>query len=368
MIRTILTTVALCLLGCAGARAESLQRNVDRLAADVKDFLESKDQDRVAIGDFKAPDGHGVEVRTRFVELLSHALGAKKIRIDKESAFVVQGRLRLLEVDGVLVPMKKVIALQIVVDIVDRANKSEIQLHARAADVPLVRDPAAIATVLAVSTDLDGAITEIDRDAALRKALAGEPTLQLAREPFVAQPLNDDSLSIQIKASRPGVAPQLQELELKGEVLRARVQVGEEYQVLVTNRSEHEMAAMLEIDGLNMFHFSSLAPQPSFVLVPPGQTVTLSGWHRDANSSQAFRVALPEDAVATKLGLANKIGTITVAFARTWKKNEPPPKDEPDKNRGELGTDFGSPVDVRFALEPRRIGAIRRTISVRYEK
>src|SRR5262249_56023329 len=69
---------------------------------------------------------------------------------------------------------------------------------------------------------------------------------------------------------------------------------GEVFGIKLINRSPHDAAVTLTLDGLNLYSFSDLKdpktgqPKLTVVLVGAGQEVFLRGWHRTHEVSEEF--------------------------------------------------------------------------------
>jgi hypothetical protein len=148
------------------------------------------------------------------------------------------------------------------------------------------------------------------------------------------------------------------------------------YAVRLVNRSPIEVAVRLSIDGLNIFTFSELrqtegpykgAPLYDMVLIPPQESITIKGWHRDNTTSNKFTITEYAATAAAKMGKTTDLGTITATFCAAWEKA--PPADEPDGSRapGDAGTGVGAPTEQKYTAVQRTVGAVRGSVAVRYK-
>jgi hypothetical protein len=150
---------------------------------------------------------------------------------------------------------------------------------------------------------------------------------------------------------------------------------GEVYVIRLINRSEHDAAVTVAIDGLSMFAFSEVkdaksgAPKYTHVIVDPGKQSDIKGWHVTNEQSDSFQVTEYAKSAAAELNLqsGSGLGTITVCFAAAWAKARP--ADEPeDPTREAAATGRGPRIDQKYTEVVRKIGVLRATVSVRYTR
>jgi hypothetical protein len=148
------------------------------------------------------------------------------------------------------------------------------------------------------------------------------------------------------------------------------------YAIRLVNRSPIEVAVRLSVDGLNVFTFSELrqkdgpyqgAPLYDMVLIPPKESITIRGWHKNNTTSRKFKITEYADTAAAKMNKTTDIGTITATFCAAWEKT--PPADEPDGARapGDDGTGVGEDTSMKYTAVQRTIGAVRASVAVRYK-
>ena len=145
---------------------------------------------------------------------------------------------------------------------------------------------------------------------------------------------------------------------------------GDEYQVVIRNRSGAEAAADVSIDGLSMFAFRKV---PGENLVSLGKAGGLiHGWYKTNTDYAAFKVGTSGDGPAAKmLGKNADTGSITVTVRAAWDPKEGPPADEPrakarGARSGVMGTLVGPDGKSDLATVTRDHGEIREVIVVRY--
>ncbi|MDX1961985.1 MAG: hypothetical protein SFX18_02455 [Pirellulales bacterium] len=144
---------------------------------------------------------------------------------------------------------------------------------------------------------------------------------------------------------------------------------GEEYIVRLYNRSPHEAAVLVTVDGLSMFSFSSKGNFGSQVIVPPGKHVDVTGWYFDDNDTRAFLLTSYPDSAAGKKGIpTSSIGVITATFAATWKPEDQAPGDETSTRGADTATGIGEKTGQNWVPVKRVIGRPRSVVSVRYNR
>ncbi len=149
---------------------------------------------------------------------------------------------------------------------------------------------------------------------------------------------------------------------------------GDIYSVKIYNNSQYDSAVYLSVDGLNVFTFSKLrkhdgTPKYSFYVVPAHKVVELKGWHRDNHVVNSIQVTKYADSAAASTHHQHDIGTITAVFAAAWPKGGKRPHDEDFTSKGAPNaTGFGPPVSQVVQEVQREVGRMRASISLRYSK
>ncbi len=152
------------------------------------------------------------------------------------------------------------------------------------------------------------------------------------------------------------------------------------YGVRIYNDSDYSVAAHLCIDGLSMFHASTIrdkktgGPAYKYIILPPKSSYLVRGWFIDLKNTDEFLVAEYAKSEAGKIGQTANLGTINVTYHAAWdKKNGHPPADEP-KNPDEYAhsasdaTARGDRITQNYQVVDYQTGVPRATISVRYTK
>jgi hypothetical protein len=147
------------------------------------------------------------------------------------------------------------------------------------------------------------------------------------------------------------------------------VQPGEVLAVRLINESDHEVAVNVTIDGLNLFALRDDKNDKSqYVVLSAHSASDVLGWYRNDKLSSVFQVAdLPEHPDAKLLKNPALIGAFTLTFAASWERDSQKPKDEPATNQA---TEIvpGADIDAGYVPVKRFIGAVRASVTVRYDK
>ena len=148
---------------------------------------------------------------------------------------------------------------------------------------------------------------------------------------------------------------------------------GETFRIRLVNKSKYELAATVQIDGLNTFSFGAfekLDEKPRW-LVAAGKEADIAGWPTGDGKSREFLVTdYAGSAVAELGGDKAKLGVLTVVFAACWPKKGAAPADEPslDGSKGSTGVGRGAEIDTPLEKVERTFGRTRASISLRYGK
>jgi hypothetical protein len=147
------------------------------------------------------------------------------------------------------------------------------------------------------------------------------------------------------------------------------LQPGDLYAVRLTNGSDRDAAAVLSIDGIDVFAFSKNQAL-SHVVIPAGSSSVIGGWHNEGDEFNAFQVAgYPEVEAAGLLPEMSNIGTITATFAKAWLPTDAPPLDEPQsRGSSSLATVRGPIIRQRSETVARVVGRVRASVTIRYDR
>jgi hypothetical protein len=355
-----------------GQASDGLQPQLAPVARDIASMLKAEGEQSVTVGAFVAPPqreaGTGLGISVRLTEELKK-LG---IKVSRRARLGVQGKF------AVAPNRKGHLVGRITVEVVDASGKMlkdfKQEVHFHGTSDKLGPD--------SIVGDLDG-ICVI--------AALTAPTVELppdknqkARHKILDEHLKDPHAFLDGTRIRAGTkSPYAIEIVVGGKARPARDEDGlaflllkrdEVYAVRLINDSDHDAAVALSIDGLGLFTFNEEGANFVHVMVPARKAALIPGWYRTRKKVDSFKVVgYAESPAARLLAPAEKVGTITAAFAVAWKKDAEPPADELAArlmlNRGErLATGRGPERDIQATQVERHIGLVRAVVSVRYSR
>jgi hypothetical protein len=91
---------------------------------------------------------------------------------------------------------------------------------------------------------------------------------------------------------------------------------GNEYQVIVRNRSGGDVLGVVSVDGVNVVTGETAAPSQSGYIVARGDSLEIKGWRKSLQQVAAFYFTSHGDAYATRTGRGDNVGVIGVALFR----------------------------------------------------
>ncbi|WP_417732189.1 hypothetical protein [Rosistilla oblonga] len=369
-------------------RAQSLDDAIKNMSDDIAVFLESREKTSVAIGEFDGPDGStaGRAIQQKLKEnLLANNLEIKKLgarmkirgsfSLDSQSSFSIATiRSTLVDENG--------------------REMSGYRERVKLAEVTSLEDLSRIFGLTAdlvaeqngESDDADatsGSAKDQDSDAAtLLTSVSKAVTKKVSnaiKTPGFSYHGNDKS---KVKASDSSdfvvqlrrcprdlsVFTPVDVLD-EGGFAFAPLEDGDRYQVVVTNNSDHDIAAKVSIDGVNSFYFSG---NPGFKangswVIAAGQSGVIKGWYLNAHELAEFLIT--SDEKDAKLPDPLDLGTVTVQFFHAWAHNTPVPKVEllAKNDRGQLQTTQGAVIGQQSGEVRRHFGkTLLASVSIRY--
>lgn len=149
------------------------------------------------------------------------------------------------------------------------------------------------------------------------------------------------------------------------------------YALRIINRTSHDAAVTITIDGLNLFHFTDINAyrKHGVMIFPPNpEGHLIKGWHKKNDQVFAFHVkelgVLGEKKLAERFGgLNEEIGAVTVSFAVAAKTAEELAQlNDKGSFSGGLFTDAGKLVGQNFTELNRFFGATREVVTIRYSR
>jgi hypothetical protein len=361
----ILATAGLAaVLATAPARgAEALDKELAVVAQRVQKFLKAENQTTIAVGEFSGPAQLDTNFGPGVADVLARELQARGVSVSRTASLSVRGRYDRVASDWY--PGQTMIRLT--VEVYDCANKPRGSFQFK------FYDTATIAAFLGVTASLppDGGLRSRNLqvvDAAVKPlaVVNGARVRASDDSPFAVE------LLVHPGPGRPPVpcTPVLTNGQAVVEIKR-----GESYTIRLHNQARFDAAAIITIDGLNVFTFSDVrgatgAPLYSFYPVAAGSTLDVPGWFRTLGRSDTFLVtAYGHGASAVQCGpQPGKTGVLTVAFSACAPTADGLPSDERMDARGgeQNETGLGPPQKTQFVQVNRVLGVLRDVVSIRY--
>jgi hypothetical protein len=351
--------IVLAILGGPNAvRADQdLSREMAEMAKSLKTLLGEKGQGAVAVGEFRGPARLVASGGPAIAKALADELKKLGVTVNRRAALEVNGEFRDVEETT-----NKMLALEIKAQVVNRNGERVGTLPARG-----IFNVTTIASLVGATVAMPADATPEARNEKLAQAVEN-PKVHLATTRISATPDSPYAIEILVKSGddyRPRAATKDDGFAF------LTLGRGELYAVKLVNDSPHDAAVTLTIDGLNDFAFSENKDYTHWI-VPGKQSLTVLGWHRTNQLSDAFQVAeYAKSAAAERLPNSASLGTITASFAAAWLRGQPAPEDEASAQAGTRAGDAtgkGPPVKTDFREVVRDVGRLRASVSVRYNK
>ncbi len=159
---------------------------------------------------------------------------------------------------------------------------------------------------------------------------------------------------------------------VEGGVALALLDKDDEYRPRIVNNTNGEVSSRVFIDGIDMFDLSddrqpNGEPEYRHIIVPPGKSVIVPGWHRSAHGDvnwNAFLVTEFGKGEASMCNPKGPIGTIKVVFAQSYD-----PKDQNVKGRSaNMETARGRDLEGKQEVVNRVIENPHECIVIRYTR
>jgi hypothetical protein len=101
---------------------------------------------------------------------------------------------------------------------------------------------------------------------------------------------------------------------------------GHRYAVVLNNRSDERLLAVLSVDGVNAVSGQTASPHQAGYVLAPWQSTEVRGWRKDLSSVAEFVFTDLPDSYAARTGRAQNVGVIGVAVfrERAYRPQSPP--------------------------------------------
>lgn len=360
-----IAAAAMALTGPVAAQSTDRIELAD-VAKDIKKKLRQFQADRVAVAEFagpkEMPTGAGPGYALALREELTH-LG---VTVAAAAPHTVRGRYRPGKDRKTKEPY-----IDLAVWLEDSTGTHVYDLETRG-----IYGEEAFVAAAGLTVALTPKATEADRGRELVKAIEDDTKPFLDGTRVAASPDSPYAMDLRVKHGSEFVP-----LALKDDKGLAFAPIARDtvYAIGLHNRSAHDAAVTLTIDGLNLFAFSKVRdpktgrPANGCVIVPAGKWCLVQGWPIEGTKSNAFLVTRYADSAAAELKSTAPVGVITACFAAAWPKGKSPPPDEPAavSSRSVVGGDAtgrGAEIETPFTVMERQFGVMRASVSIRYTR
>lgn len=348
------------------ARADdALQKELAAVAKGIAEALKGLGHDAVAVGEFTGPAQLATSSGSVITKTLSEELSKAGMAVKRIAPIGVKG-----EFEDVKDKQTGLLAARIKGTVTNRAGQVLFTFSRG------VFGDNVVAALFGTTAKLPPDLPPKERNAELEKSL-DKPRVHIQGTRISATA--DSPYAIEILAApKPRGRYLAREASVQDGLAFVPLSRGEVFGVKIINRSPHDAAVTLTIDGLNLYAFSDLKDpktgQPTFsvVLVEAGKEAFIPGWHRTHEASEEFVITEYARSAASELHSSAPTGVITATFAAAWPADQPPPADEPanpaSNSRSADAVGRGARVQKEYVEVKRHLGVVRATVSVRYTK
>ena len=353
MFRFLSAILLLALLPTLAQADAALEEGLDRLAAKVAAFAKEEGHSSIIVGDFTAPPRLKASSGAGLSHMLSTSLKKAGLEVSDKAGLPLVGDFTTKEEKAFNDAAFDSVVLRIKAKVLDK-NDEEL----RSFPINIFGDAAA--KVTGGNVELPPNADPAQREAETKRRLDNPQAALVGPETRASK---DSPYGLEVIVKDKSRVPQL----VDGRSF-VPLQKTEEYVVRLHNRSPHEAAVELTIDGLSVFAFSQEGNFGARFLIPPGRSIDIPGWYFTNRDSRAFLITSYPDSAAGKKGVKTSIGTITASFAAAWNPESPRPTDEAGDKSTDNATGIGRPVEKRYESVERVIGQTRAIVSVRYNR
>jgi hypothetical protein len=351
----LLLGLSLVWLGRAEATPE-LEKEIGKFASKIKAFLDERGEKSLTLGEINGPPQLEANPGPGLVKLLGDQLKKLGVTIKGSAKLGLTGEFRPVEDEE-----SKSLGMELKVRIVNSFGRPQRVFSCGILGAPDIAILGGLSVQLSMTEDAEKRKRELEK--ALDKAqlhVRGTTVTNSPTAPYGVEVL------VTADARQPEITDG-----------RAYVPLdrGEIYTIRLHNRSNREAAALLAIDGINIFAFNE-DPDPDgtvkkefHVIIPKKSVVEVKGWYHQKGKSYSFMVTDYPDSAVKALGLksSSRTGMITAVFKACWPKGEAPPPEESGALSGNY-TGLGPPVAEEYGRVERTFGRMRAAITVRYNK
>jgi hypothetical protein len=350
------------------AQKDDLRAAAAQLARKVKDVADKEGQTQLRVGLFNPNGIDDGNVGAGIGAELAAALEAlRKGLVSPAARLEVYGTFGFFK-EGTASGLKVIKITAEIKDLDSGDVKKEFL------PVVFVRDNATISRLLGVTTTLPPDGTAKERNERVQDARKNPSALVHGEGGTLVSSDKDSPYDVEIRVKPlgdPGHA-RPRRAELVGGQAFVPIAQNEVYEVRAVNRSPHEVAVALAVDGIDQFTFSddkkpkTGLPKFSYFIVGPGKEVIIPGWHKTADPNRkdnflSFLVTEHGKGAASMFPTKaqGKVGLIAVSFAHSFPRGTA-------RSAGETG--FGPPVAAKQEPTERVVDPAHDFVTIRYQR
>lgn len=333
-----------------------LDKGINKLAANISQFLKRERQTAVIVGDFIAPPKLKASGGPGISQLLAEQFKKLGIQVNDQAAFQVMGKFELkAEKDDL---GSDVTALKIKADVLGRDDEVVQSFAISVFGTSGLQ-------LAGNSVDLTGAAFGETRNQKIKDSINKPQSAIIGNETRVSEA---SLFGVEVHV-RDGDKAAPRTPTLDGGRSFVELKKGEEYVVRLVNHATFEAAVTLTIDGLSMFAFSKEGNTQAQVLIAANSAVEIPGWYSTVDKTEAFIITGYPESAAGQRGITTGVGTISASFSAAWPKGAEQPEDEPYLTTADdIATGRGRIIDKKYKKVEREIGQVRAIVSVRYTR
>ena len=343
--------------------SQVVAKAMESVAVAVEDFLENEDLPKeIALGPINGlpnlKSSGGAEVR----RTLRQAFESKSVRVDDDAKTQILGSYRLIEERQLPSHDFKSLGLEVTLQIMDENGNALAEPEIKVWGKQILQ-------IAGLNVDLPTSGSEKVRQEEIIRQRHKPNTKVTGNQVRTGGPFGIE-IVVNNSGRHESRRPRLDSKQRPFVDLHQK----EEYFVRIHNNASFESAVTLLIDGVNVFVNATqagLGPSNQFI-VGAGNSIDIPGWVITQKNSKAFEVSGYEGSVAAQHGRPENnpdIGSVTAVFQASWADKSQRPSDEPRGTaKGSKATRQGRDIDKEYAVVKRAFGAIRSTITVRYDR
>jgi hypothetical protein len=353
----------------SGARGQPNNRpatelEFEELAKSIAKMLRGRDADSVSLGAFKNKRDPQISHGPGMCQHLKRELACLDVKVDGKARYVVEGEY----IDNIDKKSQRVF-IELTCRMLDRKMGNAV-LAGFSPRRGLFGEQALIEFLTPAAVILDPGATPQQAEASfVAQNDSDKPLVHVHGNKVFASDKREYGVEILVKK---GAGYAARKPELKDGHIYVTVRRDEAFAVRLVNGSEHEAAATIHIDGLNVFSFSDLVREGNAAprwMVATRKETTVTGWPIRSGLAHEFLVTeYAKSAVAELNAAGSHVGVITVTFSAAWPKRGQAPRDEKAGARSADAVGRGAPLDAPFQVVPMRFGVTRAIFNIRYQR